>query len=576
MSRYTEFTDLAVNYDGASVTWRHRLLAPDGSILASTDEADDATEWGAEARPLVYDSKGSSHRLATLHVRGIDPALVPDAQGAMHPDSGNEGYRVTLDAGLYVDGSVSWQRQATMLVDEVDATDSGVVDLTADLVDVDRPIRSQLPVGFRFDEGETVSAVVERLLGLVLDAYQVAPTTHTVPSGSIGAGQPVDQYVTEFLDGIGHELVCTPEGLVVTRPIPATSDDSTAEYWRYGQSDGIEVDRARRLWTVRTPQAWRVEGGSFQDPNPPITFTVYDTDPTSAGYFAGNKPAQIRTLRAPFITNLAQAADAGYGQLRKHGIGPMHVEIWSVPNPGVRVGDLVELERPALNASGRFRIVDYRLPQQNEELMRLTLRKVYDPAKNFQPPNPGNEACVASHSDDFNRADENLENLPPGSPGSPDWEEHGWSWNIRRNTAVQIYGDGWCLGFRKTPLCAANHYTEIVVDQLPAGRYVGPVARCSGRFDGYVFMAAADGRVSLERWLNGARAVTLASTTGYNVAGSTMRIEAEGRTITGKIDGSSVLTATDDAATGTHVGMLGYGGWDPNGPGVDSFAAGAL
>lgn len=576
MSRYTEFTDLATADGMVVLDWRHRLVDPSGAIVASTDETDGALVWGAQLRPLVYDRRGASNRLSTLVVPAADQSLVPDAAGWLHPDS---GYRIVIEAGLVVDGVANYQVQATMLPEVVTADDTGVIDLTVETVDTSRPVRSELETGFRFDDGETVSAVVDRLLGQVLDegAYEVAGTTHTTPSGSIGAGQKRDQFVNELLIGIGHELTTTPDGLVITRPIPPSADDPGAEVWRYGQSDGIPVDKAARRWTVKTPQAWRVEGGSFQDPGPAITFTVYDTDPSSAGYFDGVKPAQIKTTRAPFITNLAQAAEAGYGQLRINGVGPMEIDIYSVPNPGVRVGDIVELERPDLNASGRFRIVDYSLPMQNESQMRLSLRKVYDPALNFIPPNPGNESCVASHTDDFNRADENLENLPPGSPGSPDWEEIGWSWAIVNATAMQRFHDGWSLAVRKAPLCAYNQYAEFDVSAIPSGRYVGPCVRSGAKtINGYMFLASSSGRLTLERWINGRRAATLASVDYGSVVGSTMRIEAEGRTIRGKVNGTTIVDATDDKATGTFVGMLGYGGHQPHGPAVTNFDAGAL
>lgn len=570
MTRFTDYTSLAD--DGTvPLVWRHRLIDPDGGIAASTDADESPIHWGAELRPLIIDRAGVSKRLAQLSVPVTDLELVPDAQGILHPDS---GYRVTLEAGVRLGGQAVYRKQATMLANLVTADDTTVANLVVDLVDTTRPVQSSLVTGFTFDPGELVTTVVARLLDQVLDNFNIAPSTYVVPSGSIESGHPRSRFVGLLLDGIGHELTTTADGLPITRPIPASADDPGVEFWRYGQSDGIPIERARRSWSVRTPQGWRVEAGSFQDPEDPITVTVYDTDPTSAGFFDGSADTQIKTLRAPFITSLTQAAESGYGQLRRSGVGPAVVEFFTIPNPGMEEGDLVELLRPRLNLNGRFRVLDYELPLQVDGLMRVVARQVYDPQLNFTLPNP-TAGCQTSFTDAFDRGDENLENLPPGMPGSPDWIEHGWSWGVEGGIAIQRYPDGYSMALANEPLCDSNHHASTTIAQLPSGRRVGPVCRSTGQFDGYAFMADAGGQVALEIWVNGQRQTTLASGQFGSVAGQQMRVQAVGTQVSALIGGQTVLgPVSDDQCTGPYVGMLGFGGTPPNSPGVSLFTAG--
>lgn len=583
MSRFTDWTDQAIAANEIRspgkvvLDWRHRLLDPDGAIVASTDPDDGGINWGAELRPLVFDRKGASQRLAQLSVPATDLSLVPDQGGPLHPDS---GYRVSLEAGLVIDGVTTWQRQATMLPQDVNAEDTGAVSMSVRLVDTSRPIRSNMTAALQFAQGDLVSAVVERLLGQVLSDYSVAPTAFTMPRGSVGAGEPRDRYVFEMLASIGHELTTTPEGRVITRPILSSADDAGVEVWRYGQHDGIPIDRAVRSWTVRTPQGWRVEGGSFQDSAPPITLTVWDTDPTSAGHYSGQADAQLEALRANWITSLPQAAEAGYGQLRKFGVGPMQVTIWSVPNPGIREGDIVELERPNLNASGRFRVIDYELPLQVDGLMKLVLRKVYDPAINFTAPNPHPEGCLVSKTSDFSDTNEfpgsNLEAVPPNE-GSPAWEEIGWSWGIHNGLAVQRHTGTWSLAQVTRPICSSDQYATIDVVEVPSGRAVGPWVRGSGAMDGYAFLfREGSRRLSVERWLNGNNVETLDATSyPAGVDGAQMTLSAVGQRLRCYIGATLIFDVTSDGATGNFVGMLGFGGSSTSGPKVSDFDSGA-
>jgi hypothetical protein len=254
----------------------------------------------------------------------------------------------------------------------------------------------------------------------------------------------------------------------------------------------------------------------------------------------------------------------------------MTIIVESVPNPAIREGDLVDVELDELNASGVYRVIEYRLPVHVDGLMSMTLRQVYDPALNYRPPGDRGDGCLVSFSDTFERPDQNLEHKDPGEVGSPDWTEFGWSWGVVGGRAIQRYRDSWSFGMVNTPLCASNQYAETQLAVVPAGRPVGPGVRSTGEFDGYFALADSTGRISLELWLNGARMMQLGSYQhSGTLVGSTLRLRAVGPALTVLVNGASVLTASDDRCVGSHVGMLAYGDWTGSSPAVESFSAGA-
>lgn len=559
MTRVETYTDALLA--ATRFSWRHDLVDPDGEILASTVPDRAPILWGAELDPVQVNPGRFSARTANLSVIDPDGVLMPDKPSSMlHPESGN---RVRVWGGFETG---SYWPQATLLPDEVDGvSDGGIASLSVYLVEPLRPLASTLTSAFRLVEGENVQNTVNRLVRQVdpvVDARGFAGTDYTTPSGSIEAGSERKRHLIELLDGVGHEIAADVWGLIYTRPIRA-SHDTGGSRWRYGQSDGIPIKNIRRRWSVRVPQGWRVEGGSFQNQEEPVTWTVYDTDPTSEGYWQGEGETHIPTSRLPWVRTIEQAAHAGYAQLRRSGVGPMTVTFDTLPNPAILDGDLVELEAPQVNAEGVFMVMSYSLPIQLEGLMSVTCRKVYDPEVSYVP-RQSPDGCIASYADTFARADEDLQ-------GSA-WVEHGWSWGVVGQQAVQRYPDGWCMALLRNPLCSWTQSAVITVDAVPNGRKVGPVVSSSGGFDGWAAVADQYGNISIERWLGGRRVEQIGTyANGSTVAGTTLGLYATQSQLEVKIGGSSVGTWEVDDLSGTSVGMLGFGGPVGAAPAVSSF-----
>lgn len=575
MTRFDDYTAAAA--DGATeLDWRHDLIDPDGQLLATTDpteaESNDVVQWGASLAPLSFTNDRVSQRTAVLSVAAGDLDLVPIGSGSMlHPMAGN---RVRSFMGLNTSGGWVWWPRATMIADTTTADlDSGSVAFTINLVDALRPIRSDFDAAFSFDDDETVEAVVTRIVEQVIpQSFTIGATGCVMPRGSLDAGTERYRAANLMLEGCGHELVANPNGEISSRPIPSSADDLSVQRWTYG-TGGIPVHSAQRIWSVRRPQGWRIEGGSVQTTSSAVTILVYDTDPSSDGFFSGPGEVRLPTGRYPYVLSVPQAAEAGYGQLRRHGSGPMLLDIEVAPNPALRQGDLMTLTIPELRVAGSFRVLGFTLPLELTDHQTVTVRKVYDPALNYEPPLDAGEGCLVTVTDTFDRADQNLENTEVEA-GSADWTEIGYSWAVINQLAIQRYWGGWSLAYCNTPLCNTNQRVTIDIHEVPAGRYVGPAIRSSGQFDCYTALVNSSGWVSLEVWQAGARIATIGShNSGQSPDGKSLSIEAVGTSITVKLQGTTIITASDDRRTGPHVGMLGFGGSPATAPKVSSFTA---
>jgi hypothetical protein len=573
-----EVVGAAARRGSYTLDWRVDLIGPTSDELLVSDRSDAGVlQWGATLRPVVVTNDRVSARSITLTVPVTDQALVPTVPGSLlHPATRN---RVRVSLGIEgADGVWSWWTVATMLVAEViGQVDGDVTVLDVALVDPTRPINSDTESSVTFAADTAVEDAVTRLLGDVLDpgSFVVGSTGHTVQALSFEAGENRLELVTQMLEGCGHELTTTPAGLVITRPIPPSGDDPVLQRWSYGGPAGIPIARLSRVWSLASPQGVKVVSGSSDPGTVGLSTIVWDRDPTSQGFMAGPGEVTVREVRYPFARSVAQLVAAGYGQLRRHSLGPVTVELWTTPNPAMAEGDLIEVEHPALGVAHTMRVLGFDLPVHVDGLMRIRARAVFDPAVDLGATPPPN--ALPQFTDDFQRPDQNLEDK--GEGGSPNWVEVGWSWGVVGGRAIARLDKSWTLGLVNGPVQAADAYAEIAIAAIPSGRFVGPAVRCSGppTQDGYVALADSAGRVSLEMWVAGRNQATLATYNyGGSLAGHSLRVEADGQTVRVKVDGATVATVTDDRRTGGWVGMLAYGGPATAAPAVESFDAGEL
>ena len=566
MSRVSDYGDAASSAVAAGQRLQTsrtiELVDVTGAVLATTDASaatGDVEHWADPAgAALELDPDRTLSRSTTMSV----VASVPDAVGdLLHPSS---GHRVRIKAGIVVDGVSTMWTLATLLVDRVDALyrRGAVQPILVTLVDPGRPIRSTLVDVFPWDADEAIETVVDRLLQIVGISADLASTGYVMPAaGSFPPGRRVSDLVQSLLGSAGHELAADQDGRIHSRQVPPTTADAT-ERWSYGvDGGGMPIHEAKRSWAAATPQGVLVTGGGLLVPGSTWSVPVWDTDPSSAGYYAGPGEVTVDEVTYDTIATPSQAVTAGYARLRRIGVGPATVNLAIAPNPAMRPGDLVDLWMPELHASGVYRVRRIgALPTSATQMQQVTLRGTWDPQLGYGSPADPATTCVSAASDDFDRADQNLEDLED-SPGSPRWTELAWSWAVVGSAAVQRHNGTASLALWNTPMCSIDHIVYATIGSVPAGKWIGPACRSSGQFDGYVAVVDPSGRIRLEMWQAGLLVAELgAYATGADPAGKSLAISADGSTIAVLWDGTEVLSVTDTRRVGAYVGMHALGG----------------
>ena len=582
MGRISDYQAAVATEGRIGLVWRHDLLDPDGQLVATTDvdsAGSGVFHWGAEVEPIDFNSDRVNPRSATLIVPATDPRIIPTGPNSwLHPEARN---RVQIQAGIVTAAGTVWETQATLTVAEASGTaDGGVATVKVELADTVNEARTNFDSHFGFDEGETVEAVVARILAQVEPgALDLAVTGFDTPAGTIPAGANRYRYLNWLLEGCGHELVSTRFGLITSRAILSSDGAADELHWVYGAeaTGGIPVDNVRRDWAARVPRGWSVEAGSAQTTSTTREVLVFDTDPRSEGYFSGLVPSVFESSSYPYAKSQRQSVVAGYGQLRRHGVGPMIVQFDSIANPMMREGDLIDLTYSPLGVSGLFRVMSFANPLHNEAKLRVTVRGVFDPAINFEAPLELQPGCNLFLEDRFDREDSNLEDStdPIGSPpGSPDWDEIGYSWGLVNGEAIQRFNGGWSLAYATSPMCWTDHQVTVNIARVPSGKRIGPMCRSTAQFDGYAALLDHNGVVTLETWQNGVSRQRLGShDTGQTAENRSVTVRALGTRISVLVGTDEVIVVDDSSRTGQFVGMLGLGGYQSTAPAIDLFRA---
>ena len=580
MSRFTDYTAAAAA-GHITLYWIYELIDIRGAqhvpafsnwearIAGGTG----AKRWYPRMDPMSLQASNLTQQSAVMRVPIDDPDLIPlFATDPLHPSSQWKVY-IYAAVGLppTMANGVALQQVASMLPDTVTVIDTsgGATEIEIQLTDMKRPIRSSFTSLFSWEDGEEVIDVVDRIVGQTMGrdgpafAYQVTPTGWVTPKGSAQIGQRRDQVVAQLLAGAGHELVVDPNGVIHNRPVPP-SVTGTGEHWRYGQPDGLPIHRATKALTPRAPVGVRVEGGSLQNIDNPVTWVVWDLDPNSEGYYHGFGETNLIVDRLPWVKTVQQAFVAGYAHLRRDGTGPGIVKITTAPNPMLQEGDDVDLYLPRLRVSGMHKVLGYYLPLQAEQLMEITLRASWDPSQGLLNPNDPGADSPASVSEVFTSG-----SLPAGwATASGSWTSSGQiAYNASAGIGVALWG---------SPLLGSDQTaTAYVAPPILSGHYAGAIVRSDGGANGIAGVIQSDGKVLILQIQNGTVVKTLSNAMygGTLTGGVVLSVIASGSSISVDVNGTTVTSTTDPGTPGTQVGMIAQGGAVGSSTGISSFNA---
>lgn len=172
----------------------------------------------------------------------------------------------------------------------------------------------------------------------------------------------------------------------------------------------------------------------------------------------------------------------------------------------------------------------------------------------------------AAYTDNFNRADTN----PIGSPWAT---STGWDALKVLSNALFAAVDNHCAAYYNATF-NANQYSQVVSPQTYGGVEHGPMVRMSSTArTSYYFLRNGDASVQLRKWVAGTyELIGTCSGTPSFTGGAIMRLEANGTSITAKVGGTTICTATDSAVSsgypGVWISALNFG--------VDDWAGGDL
>lgn len=173
-------------------------------------------------------------------------------------------------------------------------------------------------------------------------------------------------------------------------------------------------------------------------------------------------------------------------------------------------------------------------------------------------------------TDSFDRADGALGAnwLAPGSWAAPTIASNQVTSTAAEQAAV-FTGAGWTGG--------ADHYVEVTMKASGGGSDCGPCARCATvTFNTFYYFAIPSLGSSDTHQLHQvvSQSFTPIGTpfSGTINVGDVVRIEAEGTTIRGKVNGVTVTSATDSGIASGNPGIFMFDGG--TNPAMDDFAAG--
>lgn len=152
---------------------------------------------------------------------------------------------------------------------------------------------------------------------------------------------------------------------------------------------------------------------------------------------------------------------------------------------------------------------------------------------------------MVAYSDDFNRAD---------STTVTGWTESGDDWSIKSNQLAPGITTVGTIRYDQQ-LSSADHYAEIVV-ATPGGTSMGVFARSDAATGSYYLWRNNATNWALFYNVGGSFVQIGSSYTAAAVAGDVARVECNGSTITGYVNGVSRVSVTDTHVTsGTYVGL---------------------
>jgi uncharacterized protein DUF5047 len=258
------------------------------------------------------------------------------------------GHEVFVERGVvYGDGSREWVSQGYFRINTVEQQDAplGSVHVTGQ----DRMagiIDARFTTPMVFTAGTTVASVIQTI---VTDVYSWA--TFDLDSSLTTATLTTDQTTTDDRYGFLSDLV-KAYGMVMRW-------DYRGVFWVHQQpstttpvatikagSGGVLVSLSRSLGRQGVYNGVVASGQQLSETVPPVTATVFDTDPNSPTLWGGPFGKVPMFYSSSFLTTTDQCTSAGTSLLAQNKGVPYSVDFGQVPNPALEPYDPVVISYP--------------------------------------------------------------------------------------------------------------------------------------------------------------------------------------------------------------------------------------
>lgn len=140
------------------------------------------------------------------------------------------------------------------------------------------------------------------------------------------------------------------------------------------------------------------------------------------------------------------------------------------------------------------------------------------------------------------------------------WSEMGGANSFRINTNAVYPSGANDFGARwNADTFNDNQYAQLTIVAISVGPMIGPAVRCSSSANSYYEFYSDSGSSQVAKMVAGTW-TQLGSNGAAAAVGNVLRIEADGTTITPKVDGSTsgIGVQTDSALTSGYGGLGGY------------------
>lgn len=228
--------------------------------------------------------------------------------------------------------------------------------------------------------------VRNQMRDLITEAVVGATVNITTPNASTITTPAVwDRERTEALDNLGYtigaEWYAMPDETWAISPLPASTASGPA-IWVIDSGDiGVAVARQTNLDRGNVFNAV-VVNGEPPDGVPPAYGVARDTNPASPTVWGGAYGKIPMFFSSQFITTNAQAVSVAQALLGESVAGTRAVSVQCIPNPKLRLADVVMISTGQTGFDGLYYVQSFTLPVDPYSPMSIVCNVALNPAAN--------------------------------------------------------------------------------------------------------------------------------------------------------------------------------------------------